>query len=196
MNFQQMNEVRNQRQALSSISDKPGWFTLAQDVQETEAGFIFAIMKDFNIPDYLTNPQVRVEWWNFWFAYESFPTPLGWMRPTVQIEQSFVSSCSSAIRTAQSLTSTPTPYATSFFRREVDTQPTAAADNAANPTVGDIAPATAAPTGAGSAASAVPARPTIPNAYAELVLPSMWSSVSNAIQSDFMASENAPQPTA
>ena len=42
--------------------------SLAQDTQETELGFIFSIMKDFNLPDYLTNPLTRVDWWDFWFS--------------------------------------------------------------------------------------------------------------------------------
>ena len=76
MTFSQANEVRLQRESIASVADKPGWFTVAQDTQETELGFIFAVMKDFNLPNYLTNPIVRVDWWDFWFSKSYIPTQM------------------------------------------------------------------------------------------------------------------------
>lgn len=108
MTYAQMNEVRLQRESLALQNDKKGWFLESKPIQEFEAGFIFAVMGDFNLPDYSTTPQVRVDWWRYWFHNESLPYPLGWLPPKVKRGLPFVSSVSQAILAAH-VTSTPTP---------------------------------------------------------------------------------------
>lgn len=82
MNYQQMNQVRLQREALSKKETYPGWFMESKPIQEFEAGFIFGVMGDFNLPNYIKNPQVKVEWWEYWFSNEvcRFGTPFHRLR--------------------------------------------------------------------------------------------------------------------
>lgn len=128
MNIQDANELRLGRESSALLLDYPGWFFESKPTQETEVGFIFAVMKDFNLPNYLTNPKVRVDWWSFWFgesrshknqvtrtailinhaANQRFPTDLGWRKPTPTVSIGFVTSVSSAVLAAQ-VTSTPSP---------------------------------------------------------------------------------------
>lgn len=108
MNYQQMNQVRLQREALSKQDTYPGWFTESKPIQEFEAGFIFAVMGDFNLPNHIAEPQVRVEWWNYWFSNEALPYELGWHRPSPKKDVNFMLSASSRVLAAP-VTSTPSP---------------------------------------------------------------------------------------
>lgn len=55
-----------------------------------------------------STPVVRLDWWNFWFQEESFPTQLGWVPAHTSVFQfDFITSVSSAVLAA-SITSTPT----------------------------------------------------------------------------------------
>nr|POF13018.1 chloroperoxidase [Quercus suber] len=108
MNYQVANEVRLQRESLAMQDDYPGWFIEQKSIQELEVGFIFAVMGDFNLPGYPQNPQVRVDWWDYWFSKESFPYALGWRAPTRVKDLDFILSVSSAVL-AQTATSKPTP---------------------------------------------------------------------------------------
>jgi hypothetical protein len=108
VNFQQMNQIRLQRESLSMQQAYPGWFLEAKPTTEFEAGFIFSVMSDFNLSDYSTNPQIYVPWWQFWFTNEALPYELGWHPPNPPKDVNFVLSVSSAILAA-SVTSTPSP---------------------------------------------------------------------------------------
>lgn len=108
LDYVQMNQVRLQRESLALQNDKPGWFLESKPIQEFEAGFIFAIMGDFNLPQYSTHPKVRMDWWKYWFTNESFPYELGWHPPPVPRGSDFVLSASSRILAAEA-TATPTP---------------------------------------------------------------------------------------
>lgn len=108
MNIQQANEVRLQRESLAKKFDAPGWFKQSKSTTEFELGFIFAVMTDFNLADPINNPQVRVDWWNYWFHNESFPTPLGWHKPMPPRQKAFVAKVSSSVLAAK-VTSTPVP---------------------------------------------------------------------------------------
>ena len=108
MNTQQMNEVRLQRESNSQQTDFEGWFIEQKPIQEFEAAFIFAAMSDFNLREYFTNPQVRVEWWQYWFENEKLPYELGWHRPYPPKDIDFVLSVSSKIL-HERVVSTPTP---------------------------------------------------------------------------------------
>ena len=53
--------------------------------------------------------MVRLDWWNFWFSEESFPTQLGWVPASTNVFQfDFITSVSSAVLNAK-VTSTPNP---------------------------------------------------------------------------------------
>ncbi|KAI5370369.1 Putative chloroperoxidase [Septoria linicola] len=108
MNFQQMQQVRLQRESLSEQQAYPGWFTESIPIQEFEAGFIFGVMGDFNLPNYIKNPQVRVAWWKYWFSNEALPYELGWHPPFPPKDVNFLLSASSRILAA-TVTSTPSP---------------------------------------------------------------------------------------
>jgi len=108
VNYAQMNQIRLQREALSLNTTRKGWFVEAKAIQEFEAGFIFAVMGDFNQPHYNSTPEIRVDWWRYWFTNESFPYHLGWHPPTVARGSSFVLSASSAVLAAR-VTHTPAP---------------------------------------------------------------------------------------
>lgn len=108
VNYKQMNQIRLQREALSLNNTVPGWFVESKPIQEFEAGFIFAVMGDFNLPKYNVTPKIRVEWWNYWFTNESFPYELGWHPPTVPRGSDFVLSASSEVLAAR-VKSTPAP---------------------------------------------------------------------------------------
>lgn len=108
VDYEQMNQIRLQREALSLNNTRPGWFIEAKPIQEFEAGFIFAVMGDFNLPNYNSTPTIRVDWWKYWFTNESFPYELGWHPPTVPRGSAFVLSASSEVLAAQ-VTSTPSP---------------------------------------------------------------------------------------
>lgn len=103
--------MRLQRESLSQQQAWPGWFLEQKPIQEFEAGFIFAVMGDFNLADYLTNPMVYVPWWQFWFSNEALPYELGWHPPNPPKDVNFVLSVSSAVLAAE-LTSTPSPLPT------------------------------------------------------------------------------------
>jgi len=65
-------------------------------------------MGDFNLPNYNSTPEVRVDWWRYWFTNESLPYELGWHPPTSARGADFILSVSSAILAAP-VSSTPTP---------------------------------------------------------------------------------------
>lgn len=108
MDYAAAQEVRLQRESLALAGDWPTWFDESRPLMLVEIGFIYGVMTDFNLPDDVTNPQVRVDWWKYWFHNESFPTPLGWHKPNPPREGSFVVSVSSEVLAAPA-TSTPSP---------------------------------------------------------------------------------------
>ncbi|KAF2216605.1 hypothetical protein CERZMDRAFT_104805 [Cercospora zeae-maydis SCOH1-5] len=64
MTYAQTNEIRLQRESLAS-----------------QIGFIFAVMGDLGLLDSESEPLVRVNWWEYWFANEALSYELGWHRP-------------------------------------------------------------------------------------------------------------------
>lgn len=107
-NYAQMNQVRLQREALSLNTTRPGRSLESKAIQEFEASFIFAVTGDFNLANYNTMPEIRVDWWNYWCTNESFPYHLGWHPPTVARGKYFVLSASSQVLAAH-VTQTPKP---------------------------------------------------------------------------------------
>lgn len=108
-NYQQFNEIRLQRESIQNQQDFPGWFQ--QNIPPTllETGFIFGATFDRDSSGNMvgTTPVVRLDWWNFWFQAESFPTQLGWVPAHTNVFQfDFITSVSSAVLAA-SITSTP-----------------------------------------------------------------------------------------
>ena len=78
-NYQQFNQIRLQRESQQNRADFPGSFQ--QNIPPTlfETGFIFGATFDRDSSGNMigTTPSVRLDWWNFWFQEESFPTQLG-----------------------------------------------------------------------------------------------------------------------
>ncbi|KAK5713607.1 hypothetical protein LTR15_011307 [Elasticomyces elasticus] len=108
-NYQQFNEIRLQRESTQNQADFPGWFQ--QNVPTTlfETGFIFGATfdRDSNGTMVGSIPMVRLDWWNYWFSEESFPTNLGWVPASTEVfNQNFILSVSSAVLHA-SITSLP-----------------------------------------------------------------------------------------
>lgn len=71
MTIPQANEVRLQREVQQFLQDRVGWFTLAPGTQETEIGFIYAVMAETNQPGgsrSANGATVRVNWWQYWFS--------------------------------------------------------------------------------------------------------------------------------
>ncbi|GIZ46255.1 hypothetical protein CKM354_000938700 [Cercospora kikuchii] len=114
MTYAQMNEIRLQRESLALQSTTPGWFMEQVPIQEFEAGFIFAVMGDPGLPDSESEPLVRVDWWEYWFANEALPYELGWHRPKPARGMDFVTSASSRILHAVP-THTPSPLPADAF---------------------------------------------------------------------------------
>jgi len=77
-NYQQFNDIRLQRESIQNQRDFPGWFQ--QNVPPTlfETGFIFGATFDRDSSGKMkeSTPMARLDWWNFWFSEESFPTQL------------------------------------------------------------------------------------------------------------------------
>ena len=74
MTIPQANEVRLQREVQQFLQDRVGWFTLAPSTQETEIGFIYAVMAETNQPGgsrQAAGASVRVNWWQYWFSKSS-----------------------------------------------------------------------------------------------------------------------------
>ncbi|KAF7190368.1 Chloroperoxidase [Pseudocercospora fuligena] len=110
-NYQQFNEIRLQRESIQNKTDWPGWFQ--QNIPPTlfETGFIFGATFDRDSKGNMIGsvPMVRLDWWNFWFSEESFPTQLGWVPASTNVFQfDFITSVSSAVLNAK-VTSTPNP---------------------------------------------------------------------------------------
>lgn len=97
------NQIRLMRTSNAIQDDQPGWISPEGDikpVQAFEMGFIFAVMSDPSLPDYATNPQIRVDWWHYWFANEALPYALGWKAPSPAREIGFVAAAAGAIYSA------------------------------------------------------------------------------------------------
>ncbi|TKA83858.1 hypothetical protein B0A55_00163 [Friedmanniomyces simplex] len=107
--YQQFNEVRLQRESTQNQNDFPGWFQ--QNIPPTlfETGFIFGATFDRDSSGTMkeSTPMARLDWWNFWFSEESFPTQLGWVPASTEVfNNQFCLSVSSAVLHA-SVSSTP-----------------------------------------------------------------------------------------
>jgi len=108
VNFTQGNEIRLRREIDSLNTAYPGWFTENIPVQEFELAYAFAVISDPALPGYSTGfPEIRVDFWRYWFINESFPTPLGWLPPSPPREVDFILSVSSRILNAR-VSATPT----------------------------------------------------------------------------------------
>ncbi|KAK1809866.1 hypothetical protein LTR12_015756 [Friedmanniomyces endolithicus] len=108
-NYRQFNEIRLQRESIQNQRDFPGWFQ--QNVPPTlfETGFIFGATFDRDSSGKMkgSTPMARLDWWNFWFSEESFPTQLGWVPASTEVFNShFCTSVSSAVLNA-AVTSLP-----------------------------------------------------------------------------------------
>ncbi|KAK0267441.1 hypothetical protein LTR35_016283 [Friedmanniomyces endolithicus] len=108
-NYQQFNEIRLQRESIQNQRDFPGWFQ--QNVPPTlfETGFIFGATFDRDSSGKMkgSTPMARLDWWNFWFSEESFPTQLGWVPASTEVfNNHFCTSVSSAVLNA-AVTSLP-----------------------------------------------------------------------------------------
>lgn len=117
MDYEATQKLRLVRESQAMQSDFPSWFTENLPTSGFENGFIYAVMADFNLPDYATDPKVRVDWWKYWFYNESFPTPLGWHKPDPPKDAEYCSSVSHAIYVAP-VTSTPSPLPTGAFNTD------------------------------------------------------------------------------
>jgi hypothetical protein len=114
VDFTQANELRLQRTKDSLETAWPGWFTQNIPVQEFEFAYIFAVVADPELPGYLTgDPEIRVDFWKYWFVNESFPTPLGWKVPSPPREASYILSASSRILDAR-VAATPSPLPSDY----------------------------------------------------------------------------------
>ncbi|KAI7540981.1 hypothetical protein KC331_g8853 [Hortaea werneckii] len=108
-NYQDFNQIRLQRESQQNIDDFAGWFQ--QNIPPTlfETGFIFGATFDRDSKGNMigTTPSVRLDWWDFWFREESFPTQLGWVPAHTSVfDINFITSVSKAVLAAP-ITSTP-----------------------------------------------------------------------------------------
>lgn len=108
--YQDFQQIRLQRESQQNQADFPG--TFQQNIPPTlfEVGFIFGATFDRNSTGCMigTTPQVRLDWWNFWFSEESFPTQLGWVPASTEVFNfDFITSVSKNVLAA-TVTSTPT----------------------------------------------------------------------------------------
>ena len=106
MDYSQANLIRLQRESTALQLDIPEWFLVDRPTMVFELGFIFAVMTDPTLGD--DEPQVRNDWFTYWFVNESFPSPLGWKKPDPPRESDFVISASKRVLAAP-VTSTPSP---------------------------------------------------------------------------------------
>ncbi|RMY93848.1 hypothetical protein D0862_09111, partial [Hortaea werneckii] len=107
--YQDFNQIRLQRESQQNINDFPGWFQ--QNIPPTlfETGFIFGATFDRDSKGNMIGdtPSVRLDWWDFWFREESFPTQLGWVPAHTSVfDINFITSVSKAVLAAP-ITSTP-----------------------------------------------------------------------------------------
>nr|POE62937.1 chloroperoxidase [Quercus suber] len=108
-NYQDFNQIRLQRTSQQYQADFPGSFQQNIPVQVFEVGFIFGATFDRDSKGNMVGatPSVRLDWWNFWFSEESFPTQLGWVPASTEVfNLSFITSVSKAVLSAP-ITSTP-----------------------------------------------------------------------------------------
>ncbi|KAI7237008.1 hypothetical protein KC330_g3443 [Hortaea werneckii] len=108
-NYQDFNQIRLQRESQQNIDDFAGWFQ--QNIPPTlfETGFIFGATFDRDSKGNMigTTPSVRLDWWDFWFREESFPTQLGWVPAHTSVfDINFITSVSKAVLAAP-IISTP-----------------------------------------------------------------------------------------
>jgi len=108
-NYQDFNQIRLQRESQQNQADFPGSFQ--QNIPPTlfETGFIFGATFDRDSSGNMigSTPSARLDWWNYWFQEESFPTQLGWVPAhTSFFDINFITSVSAAVLKAP-ITSTP-----------------------------------------------------------------------------------------
>jgi len=104
VDFALANQIRLLRSSNAIKDDMPGWLQpegAIMPVQAFELGFIFAAMADRTLPDADTKPQIRVDWWQFWFANEALPYALGWTPPNPPREIDFVIAAAGGVYTSK-----------------------------------------------------------------------------------------------